>query len=78
MSEKIDQFCDQLRDRLNAIDERLQNFKERVDTANAETEAAIRAKLDEAKADLSKHKQEAEAAGERIGVARFVILGAAL
>ena len=34
MSEKIDQFCNNLRDRLTKVDDRIQGFKASVDSAD--------------------------------------------
>jgi hypothetical protein len=67
MSEKIDQFCDDLRDRLNAVDDRLQTMKASVESANAETKAAVLAKVNEAGAKVEARKREVETARKNVG-----------
>ncbi len=52
MSEKVDQFCDNLKNDLNAAESRLQAVKERLQSAKEHTRATVEAKLTEAKADL--------------------------
>ena len=64
MSEKIDQFVENLRDRLNAVDDRINNFKSSIDSAN--TKADVQAKLDKAKAGYEARKSEIEKAHQRI------------
>jgi len=66
MGEKIDEFCNELRDDLTAADSRLQGLKGQVENANRETREAIQAKLDQAKADLDEHKRKAEDRQQRI------------
>ena len=60
MGEKIDQFVENLRDRLNAVDDRMDNFKASIESAPAKAKADVQAMLDKAKADheASKHKIE--------------------
>ena len=48
MSKKVDDFCIDLRDRLNGVESRINQVKENVDSAGDETQAAIAAKLDTA------------------------------
>jgi DNA anti-recombination protein RmuC len=60
MGEKIDQFCNELREELTAADNRLQYLKVQVENANRETRNAIQAKLDQAKADLEEQQRKAE------------------
>ncbi len=60
MSEKVDQFCDDLRDRLNAIDGRLQSVKAVLQGLAEGAEAALRAKLEEARTRLRAQKQQIE------------------
>jgi DNA anti-recombination protein RmuC len=57
MSEKVDQFCDTLRDRLNALDGRLQSVKANLQVLAEEAEAGLRAKLDEARTKLQAQKE---------------------
>ena len=66
MSQKIDQFCDNLRDRLNAVDDRLQHMKASVDSANAENEAAVIAKVNAAAAKVESRKQEIETTRQNV------------
>lgn len=70
MSERVDRFCDNLRGRLNAVEEHLDHIKQRLDTSKNESRAAIEAKVGEVKAklDAQRHKvEEAKAdARERI------------
>lgn len=66
MGEKINEFCNELRDDLTAADNRLQDLKGQVENANQETREAIQAKLDQAKADLDEHKRKAEDRQQRI------------
>lgn len=60
MSEKIDQFCNELRDDLTAAENRLQYLKVQVESANQETRKAIQSKLDQAKADLEEQKRKTD------------------
>jgi chromosome segregation ATPase len=64
MSEKIDQFVENLRDRLNAVDDRINNFKSSIDSANAK--ADVQARLDKAKAGYEARKSEIEKAHQRV------------
>ena len=66
MSEKIDQFCNDLRDRLTKVDDRIQGFKASVDSANAKVKADIQSQLDKTRASFEARKQEAEEAHKRI------------
>lgn len=68
MSERVDRFCDNLRDRLNAVEEHLDHIKQRLDTSKNESRAAIEAKVGEVKAklDAQRHKvEEAKADAKR-------------
>ena len=66
MSEKIDQFCNNLRDRLTKVDDRIQGFKASVDSVNAKAKADIQSQLDKVKADFEARKRKSEEAHERI------------
>ena len=66
MSEKIDQFCNNLRDRLTKGDDRIQGFKASVDAANAKAKADIQSQLDKTRADFEARKRKAEEAHKRI------------
>jgi uncharacterized protein YwgA len=66
MSEKIDQFCNNLRDKLTGVDDRIQGFKASVDSANANAKADIQSKLDKTRADFEAHKRKSDEALERI------------
>ena len=60
MSAKVDQFCDNLRDRLNFMDGRLQSVKTNLEGLPEQAEKAVRAKLDQARTKLRAHKESAE------------------
>jgi chromosome segregation ATPase len=66
MGEKINEFCNELRDDLTAADNRLQDLKDQVENANRETREAIQAKLDQAKANLDEQKRKGEDRQQRI------------
>ena len=66
MSEKIDQFCNNLRERLNEVDKRVNSFKANVESANAKAKADIHAQLDKIKADFEARKHKAEEAHKRL------------
>ena len=68
MSEKIDQFCNDLRDRLTKVDDRIQGFKASIDSINAKAKADIQSQLDKVKASFEARKQEAEEVRNRIKV----------
>lgn len=57
MSEKTDQFCSNLQHRLTEIDLRIQEFKQRVDSANVGLKSDISAQLDKARAEFEEKKQ---------------------
>jgi hypothetical protein len=56
MSAKVDEFCDKLRDRLNAIEVKLQSVKEDIRAMPGQAEKIVRGKLDEARARLQAQK----------------------
>lgn len=58
MSERIDKLCDDLKSRLNAIDESIQRAKTNVSAIPAKGEQAIRTKLDQAKARIDSRKAQ--------------------
>ncbi len=60
MSEKVDQFIDNLRDRLNAAETRLDQVKESIGTAKTETKANIEGKIADAKAAAEAQKAKLE------------------
>lgn len=62
MSERIDQFCDDLRNRLNGIDQHLSQMKDKLDAARKDNEAAIRDKIEEAQRGLEQKRKEHEEA----------------
>ena len=66
MSEKIDQFCNDLRDRLTKVDDRIQGFKASVDSAKTKAKADIQSQLDKTKADFEARKRKSKEANERI------------
>lgn len=60
MSAQVDQFCDMLRDRLNAIDRRLQSVLAEVKGLPDKAEKALQDKLDEARTRLDAEKERLE------------------
>jgi DNA repair exonuclease SbcCD ATPase subunit len=52
MSARVDKFCDNLRDRLNAIEARVESAKANVQTLPGKVEKAMQDKVDEARANL--------------------------
>jgi len=66
MSEKIDQFCNDLRERLAGVDERVKNFKKSVDSANAKAKADIQARLDKISAGFEERKLKAKEVHDRL------------
>jgi hypothetical protein len=62
MSEKVDQFCDKLRERLNALDGRLQAVKTSVQDLPAKAEKSVREKLDQARTKIQAQKERVEKA----------------
>lgn len=62
MSERVDRFCDNLRDRLNAVEEHLDHIKQRLDTSKNESRAAIEAKVGEVRAKLDAQRDKVEQA----------------
>jgi chromosome segregation ATPase len=62
MSERVDQFCDKLRERLNAIEGRIQSVKTDVQALPAKAEKALQQKLDEARTKVEAQKQRVEKA----------------
>jgi exonuclease VII large subunit len=52
MSVAVDQFCDKLRDRLNAIEARLKTVKTDIQDRSEAAETALRGKLDEIRTKL--------------------------
>jgi tetrahydromethanopterin S-methyltransferase subunit G len=60
MSATVDQFCDKLRDRLNAIEEGLESVKANMQTHSEAAEEAVRAKLNEAHTRLEAEREHVE------------------
>jgi chromosome segregation ATPase len=60
MSARVDQFCDKLRDRLNAIEGRLTSLKTNIEAVPRRAEKAVRGKLDEAREKLRARKEHVE------------------
>jgi chromosome segregation ATPase len=56
MSAKVDQFCNELRDRLNTIEGRLQSVKTNMKSLPAQAEKALRDKLEEARSKVQAEK----------------------
>ena len=60
MSVAVDQFCDKLRDRLNAIDGRFESFKADMQALPQKAETAVRGKLEDARNKLQAQKEHFE------------------
>lgn len=60
MSERIDKFCDDLKVRLNGIDQHLTQMKDKLDASRKEDEAAFRSLIDGAQRGLEEQRKEAE------------------
>ncbi len=66
MSERIEKFCDNLRDRLTSVDDRITSLKAGLDSAAARTKSDIETQVNKAKADLEAHMREAEQVQARV------------
>ena len=62
MSERVDRFCNTLRDRLNAVEARLENAKATVEALPGKAERAVRDGLDEVRTEVEARKGRAEKA----------------
>jgi hypothetical protein len=62
MSEKVDQFCDKLRERLNGLEGRFQAVKTSVQDLPAKAEKSVREKLDQARTKIQAQKERVEKA----------------
>lgn len=58
MSTAIDNFTDQLHDRLEMLEDRAKSLRENIQSMPEETQAEIQSKLDKAKVNLNAKKQE--------------------
>ncbi len=66
MGRRVDQFCDELRDRLRSVESRVNHLKANIGGDREATKAAIDRKIDEAKAGLNGRKDDVEAARARM------------
>ena len=66
MSEKIDQFCENLRVKLTNVESHLANVAESIKSAPQEAQAAIQAKIDGAKAQHEQNMQKLSDAKARL------------
>jgi hypothetical protein len=62
MSAKVDQFCDDLHDRLNAIEARIESAKTSIQAVPANAQKAVRDRFDEARARVRAQKNQIEKA----------------
>jgi len=62
MSAPVDRICDGVRDRLNAIEGRLQAFKANIQDLSEKAESGLRHQLEEARSKLQTQKEKAEQA----------------
>ncbi len=60
MSEKVDKFCDGLRERLTAIEGRVQTVRTAVQGLPAKAEKALQAKLQEARTKMQSQKERVQ------------------
>jgi hypothetical protein len=60
MSERVDKFCDGLRDRLNAVEARVQSVKANVQALPGKAEKAVQDTVDEARAKVHAQKERVE------------------
>jgi hypothetical protein len=60
MSERVDKFCDGLREHLNAIEARVESFKADVQALPGKAEKALEDKAGEVRAKLQAQKQRVE------------------
>jgi hypothetical protein len=60
MSATVDQFCDRLRDQLNAIEGRLQSVKTNISGMSEQAEKTLRGKLEEARTKMQAQKEPVE------------------
>ncbi len=61
MSKKIDKLRDDLRERVNVVEAKIQSLRANVEKAGQDAEAVISAKLDEAKQRVQESRRQAEA-----------------
>lgn len=66
MSQQIDNFCDDLKVRLNDIEKHLIQVKDKLSTASKDAESTIKEKLDAARLKLEAKKQEMAIAQEKL------------
>ena len=66
MSQRIDQFCDQLRRRLNAIEERLNELQQKIQQDHEATRNSIARDVRAAEGTLNRIKGDADAARIRM------------
>ena len=59
MSAKVDKFCNDLHDRLNAIEARVESAKANVEALPGKADKAVRDKVNEARAKVQAHKDRA-------------------
>ena len=60
MSTVVDQFCDKLHDRLNAIEGRFESFKTDMQSLSGKAESVVRGKLEEARRTAEAQKKYIE------------------
>jgi hypothetical protein len=60
MSERVDKFCDGLRDWLNAVETRVQSVKANIQALPGKAEKAVQGTIDEARAKVHAQKERVE------------------
>ncbi|TFU05867.1 hypothetical protein EUV02_02245 [Polymorphobacter arshaanensis] len=66
MSDKIDHFCDAMRDNLNAVEAQIERLKSDIGTAQKDTVEGFERKLAEAQAAVTSQRNGVDAAGIRV------------
>jgi chromosome segregation ATPase len=66
MSVAVDQFCDKLRDQLNAIEGRFESFKADVQSLSDKAETAVRGNLEEVRGKLEAQKRHIEQTRDKL------------
>lgn len=62
MSAKVDQFCDTLRDHLNAVESRVESVKENVNALPGKADKAVHEKVNQARARIQGQKDRIDKA----------------
>jgi DNA anti-recombination protein RmuC len=66
MSERVDTFCNNLKDQLNSIEEHVNQVKENLEAARTENEETVRRKIEQARNALEEKKSERDEAFDKL------------